>query len=250
MCEIVGPGVDPDAVVRLLDGAIPAFGISLYAPLEMMIASGRNRLFELLFSLFKFPSDYIRNDAAKVLLKISIFYGNLEIAGFLLRRRSAGSIRELWFHVYNGRAHEPWDLEGLRALISKNPEHASDMAPTTRDIEYARNAKDALLLIDLALHCDAENAKLGNPGTFDASRFLAKAVIPGCLVDADMAQVIERLFELGAEVKPKLYATLDVRAGNYEQSKQMLRDCEMARECDRIGKVIEEDAMLFDLQPK
>lgn len=252
MCDIVQGGDDPEALVRLLDGATPAFDIRLYAPLEMMIASGRNRSFGFLFPLFKFPSEYLWNAATTVLLKIALFYGNLEAAELLLRQRQRpiGHIAGLWWHVYTGRAHEPWDLESLKALISRNPEHASDMAPTATDIEYARDAKDGLLLIELAIHCDAENAKSGIPATFDASRFLAKAVFPGCLADADMAQVIKRLFELGAEVTPKLHATLDVRAGNYEQSKQVLRECEMALECERNGKVTEEEAMLFDLQLK
>jgi hypothetical protein len=145
----------------------------------------------------------------------------------------------------DGGFHEPWDLDGLKALISRHPEHASDMAPTIKAIEFTRCAKDALVLIELALHCDAESAKIGKPGRFDPSRFLADGVIPGLLVDADMAVVIERLCELGAEVTPRLYSALDVRRDIYEQSRQMLRQCEISRESETIGKVTEEEAALY-----
>jgi hypothetical protein len=60
-----------------------------------------------------------------------------------------------------------------------------------------------------------------------------------------MAVVIERLCELGAEVTPRLYSALDVRRDIYEQSRQMLRQCEISRESETIGKVTEEEAALY-----
>lgn len=242
--EIVQGGDDPEALARLLGGESPTYDLKLYGPLQLMIAVSRNRSFEFLFPLFRFPGEGHRKATTTNLLKIALFYGNLEVAEFLLDQLTEDAVRDVWWHVYNGRAHEPWDLDGLKALICRNRGYASRMAPTATDIEYARSAKDALLLIELALHCDAECVKLGRPETFNASRFLASTV-KGFLGDTDMAKVIGRLCDLGADVTPRLHEILDGRHGIYDQSRQMLRECEMIRECEDIGKTTEEEAALY-----
>jgi hypothetical protein len=242
--EIAQSGDDPEALARLLDGASPTYDFKLYGPLQLMIAVSRNRLFEFLFPLFRFPGEGHRKATANNLLKMALFYGNLEVAEFLLGQLPEDDFRDVWRHVYNGRTHEPWDLDGLKALISRNPKYASHITPKATDIDYARSANDALFLIELALHCDMESAKLGRPETFDASRFLA-GIIQGFLGDTDMAKVIRHLCELGADVTPRLHEILDGRHGIYEQSRQILRECEMIRECEDIGKVTEEEAALY-----
>jgi hypothetical protein len=248
--QIIQGGDDPAALDRLLGGSSRLFDTKLFAPFQMMIVGGRNRSFEFLLLRISFTSDSRRNAAWSIFLKIALFKGNLEAAGFLLCQAGfqidLSNRDNVWWTVNEGEAHEPWDLEGLKRLISSHPRHAAGLAPTYLDVVAAGSADEVLALIELALHCDADNAKLGNPGTFAASRFLKEGLLPSFISDADMAVAIGRLCELGAEPSLESFASLNRRLGGYPLSQQALRECELARECEAIGKVPEEEAGLIE----
>jgi hypothetical protein len=143
---------------------------------------------------------------------------NIEIADFLLSQRFKVS-REEWRWVYCPSYEEfRGNLDDLKQLISRHPEHAKRMTPRAGIIRYAVSLASALVVIELTRHCDS----ISGNSKFDATEFLCDALRNRRLLDLEMARVAERLFELGAFVSQEVSDSLKGRQSDYAKTIEIL----------------------------
>jgi hypothetical protein len=251
--EIIQRGDDPEAVARLLEGSSAiTYNYAMKMAVYAMIEKGRNRCLAWLFPRLVFLGDCAHTAALTIFLQAAIGVGNIEAADFLLRHGSPVilGMDNLWHRATEddvpGIGVVQWDLSEFKRLVSKHAEKAAVLAPTYYDLQYVDSAADAQLLIDLALHCDAEAAKLGNAPTFDASAMLGKGLFGAArkIADAEMAELAKCLCQLGAEVNWTEFNYYFHFCGReaYPLSREILQAYEAAQKDGLAVKVTEEDA--------
>jgi hypothetical protein len=137
-----------------------------------------------------------------------------------------GFVEFLWFQDFR-ISHLPsfylslseQNSEGVKQLLTSHPRRAAEIVPHGYIINLL-NAEAALRVIDLVNHCALEN--LTSP-LFSLSRLLRRFVKSDTMKDADMARVIGRLCEIGAESSLELLDILTKRHSGYAQSEATLR---------------------------
>lgn len=248
--EAIERGDDPEAVADLFGRSTAiTYDYAVKMAMYTMIEKRRNRCLAYLFPRLVFLEDGGQPAALTAFLQAALGVGNIEAADCLLRHGSPAVLQmdNLWHRSTEddvpGIGDVQWDLNEFKQLVSRHAEKAAVLAPTCHDLAYVDSPQDAHLLIDLALHCDAEAAKLGNPGTFDATAMLNKGLLGAVrrIADEQMAEIIKRLCQLGAEVD---WVEFNYRCGRgaYPLSREILRAYEEAAKDGLAVKVTEEDA--------
>jgi hypothetical protein len=154
------------------------------------------------------------------LLGLALDRSNIEIDDTLLNydfQIQRSSWVALWCH--RDEAYLPWNLDELKALISRHPGRAADIAPTYADMKPIGNATEALLLIELTRCCDT----VSGITKFDPSRFLHSVLSNHCLSEEEMTAVVRLLLESGAKVNEKVFDNLSRRHPDYVDLYRMLQ---------------------------
>lgn len=200
-----------DGVTCYYQGRSMTFSILSSALLKTMIQMHKPRSFSAFLSHIDFETPSERATVLTSLLRAAFQSGNNEISDFLLSQRFKVN-REEWRWVYCPSYEEfRGSLDELKQLISRHPEHANRMTPRAGIIRYAVSLTSALVVIELTRHCDTLSGK----SKFDPTKFLCDALKNRRLVDSEMVQVAQRLFELGAYVSEEVSDSLNGRQSDY-----------------------------------
>jgi hypothetical protein len=124
--EIIQEGDNLEALTDLLQGFSMTYDYVLHAPLDKMISMQRNKSFEFCLHRLEFMLESQRDFALTTFLKIALFHSNTEVANFLLHEgfeiTRCYPLDNLWWAFHHGMSHPPWNLEGMKWLVSNHPE--------------------------------------------------------------------------------------------------------------------------------
>lgn len=219
--RFIREGDDVEALSAWLENCIAVYTNRWQMHFEAMIHLRRPKSFALLLSRVDFSGPNQRDTDLVGLLGLALDRSNIEIADTLLDydfQIQRSSWVALWCHRDN--VYVPWDLDELKALISRHPDRAADLAPTYADMKPIGNANEALLLIELTRYCDTIS---GQP-KFDPSKFLHSVLSNHCMNETDMTEVVRRLLEFGAEINEKVFDNLSRRHPGYVHLYMMLQN--------------------------
>jgi hypothetical protein len=243
LAHFVLTGADyPESLADVIGSSSPlVYDDALQDALAMMIENDMVRSFEVLFPRIVYERSFDRGASKSLLLGIALLHHRLDIADMILEQKFVffSDFADWSKCCLHPSSSNPERLEDLKALISRHPEMAYDLAPSPNRIQAASGASEAIFLIDIAQHCDAERHKLGRQKNtcFNPTDSLYDVVLRSAMTDVDMDQVARHLLELGAAPDTQLAKFFrDVHPG-YEQTYQLLLGWSM----DDV-KVTEEEA--------
>lgn len=181
------------------------YSTGILAMLENMMARNRTNCFDFLLQRIKYDNGLYRDIDLTHLLGVALHYSFMDFADLVLNRQFK-IIHRIWVvsPLFDDITAPPWILAELKDLISRHPVHAEGMMPINTDMSHIETVEQALVLIELALHCDAVAASIGGKQRFDPTGLLYKGILNNTgFSDAQMAQVAQRLLELGAATTEK-----------------------------------------------
>jgi hypothetical protein len=231
MLAVVQEGDDPEALADFFRDSYLTHFFEYNDLLATIIRGHRIRSFQFLLSLMEFSSQRTREEELSLCLSYALQSSSFEIADVLLAPGNDFVIRPspghpTWHSPSDADVPLPaWHLEDLKGLVSRHPEKADALAPSEHDLLLAGRSKEAILLIELARHCDAVSMALGKPPRFDPTDFLSDVIADQWYSEEDMLEVVMHLLDLGAIVTPDLLVLLDDRNPGCLQTRQFLEKC-------------------------
>lgn len=84
-------------------------------------------------------------------------------------------------------------MEELRQFIGRHRLYVAYLSPVEEDLQGAVDLSEAILLIQLALHCDQVSAEV----VFMPTPLFFDGLLASRLTDADLAQVVPLLLQVG-----------------------------------------------------
>lgn len=116
------------------------------------------------------------------------------------------------------------DLQELKAIASSHPDKVFDLVPFDSDLRNSENAQEALTLIDFIEHCRYINGILAQMQMYQPSSLLREIIQNRSLGDDEMVRVLERLFNLGANIDQLTLRDLREAHPDYDLSIGFLTD--------------------------
>lgn len=206
--EIIRAGDDAEALADRLGGRRLEYSTELLAIMENLMARQRPQSLDVLLDHINFRNAPLGDAVLNHLLGATLHYSFIDFADLLLDR-NFNIMHRIWVaaDIFDDISVPPWNLVDFKDLISRHPEHAARIMPTSADMAQIETVEQALALIELALHCDAENVATGGNQIFDPSSLLYKGLLNNRgFNDAEMAQVAQRLLDLGADTAERAQA--------------------------------------------
>lgn len=228
LLAIVQEGDNPDALLGVFRDTYLNHIFPYEDLLFSIIRGNRVRCFEFLLSRMEFSSQRDREEELSLCLSHALHNSSFEIADMLLAPENDFVIRPdcgdpIWRSPSDADAPVPaWILNELKDFVSRHAEKADSLAPTEHDLTFASRAEEAILLIELARHCDDSSVALGKPRLFDPTDFLSDVIADEWATEEDMVEIVNYLVGLGADVTPDLLGVLDDRNPDNAQVRQLI----------------------------
>jgi hypothetical protein len=210
----VRDGDRPEALC--LEGCSVTYTDGCMAILNFMTTRGRPRSLGFFLGRLRFAEPAERDRVLTHVLHCALHENSLEMVRVVLGQEFdiQRDASVLWWSPEGSS----WDLEAWKEIVSEQPERAAGLAPRTADMGALNRPADALVLIELARHCD----DVSGQARFDPTAILCHFLFHTRFGDADTAAVVGRLLELGAERNEHVWGLLARCHPDYVQTLERL----------------------------
>lgn len=169
------------------------------ALLDLAIQHRRHACLDVLLAHVFFGDQAAKDAALGFDLSTALQRSDFEVAAVHLgQMASVPNWATLW-QPPQGNA-PPWNLADLTAFVERHRARVQDLVPRYQNLVLVRSPRDALVLIALARHCDANLRQHPDQKLFDPTWFLYQLLRrETAMADADKAVVAHHLLAVGAD---------------------------------------------------
>jgi hypothetical protein len=170
--------------------------------LSLAIRHHRPKFLELLLSHLAFKDQVERDETLSLYLTLALHHSDFVGASLLLGQIHTVRRQETLWKAPAWKA-KPWALPELQNFVICHAERVAELVPKWENLAIVRNAEAALLLVELAVFCDAFLSPEPHVHLFDATYMMHQLLHHSTfMTDAVKAVVARRLLDLGADPSP------------------------------------------------
>lgn len=187
---------NPEQLLGILGGRCSQFRATngVLSNLFIMINHDRIKSFQALFPRVEFAE---RRQDITMLLSNAFAGHNVEICDYLLSQEF--EIEDAFLSIWQ---EDPlrWDIAELKALVDRHPDRMIHFLPGLNYLVGNGDVGKVMMMVRFIEHCRAINPAFAQRVSFQPTNVAVGFMLKNQrLGDADLKQVLEHLFELGAE---------------------------------------------------